>query len=61
VTKANDERPAELTEQDLEDANGEELPERHAMTLIRGFETLPLPIVADEGTETIPIDDPHPT
>ena len=60
MTKADDERPPELTEQDIDDANGEELPERHAMTLIRGgFEPLPLPIVADETT--VPIDDPHPT
>jgi len=59
VTKGNDERPAELTEQDLENANGEELPDRHAMTLVRGFEPLPMPIVPDDAN--IPIDDPHPT
>ena len=59
MTKANDERPAELTEQDIDDANGEELPDRHAMTLLRGFEPLPLPIVPDDSN--IPIDDPHPS
>jgi hypothetical protein len=58
VTKANDERRAdELTEQELEDANGEQLPERHAMTLIRGVEPLPLPIVPDGP---ISLDDPPP-
>jgi len=59
VTKPNDERPAELSAQDIEDANGEELPDRHAMTLLRGFEPLPLPIVPDDSN--IPIDDPHPS
>jgi len=59
VTKPNDERPAELSEQDIENANGEELPDRHAMTLLRGFEPLPLPIVPDDSN--IPIDDPHPS
>jgi len=59
VTKPNDERPAELSERDIEDANGEELPDRHAMTLLRGFEPLPLPIVPDDSN--IPIDDPHPS
>ena len=59
MTKANDEpRADELTEQELEDANGERLPERHAMTLIRGVEPLPIPIVPDDGT--ILIDDPRP-
>ena len=59
MTKGSDDRPAELTQQDLQDANGEELPERHAMTLIRGFEPLPLPVIPDDSN--IPIDDPHPT
>ena len=59
MTKANDEpRADELTEQELEDANGEQLPERHAMTLVRGVEPLPIPIVPDDGT--ILIDDPRP-
>jgi hypothetical protein len=61
VPKANDERPPELTEQELDDANGEQLPERHAMTLLRGFEPLPMPIVPEEGVETIELDDPHPS
>jgi len=55
----NGRTPEELTEQELAEADGEPLPERQAMSLIRGAEPLPLPIVPDETT--IPIDDPHPT
>jgi len=58
--KAQDERtPDELTEQELDETNGEPLPDREAMSLIRGAEPLPLPIVPDETT--IPLDDPHPS
>jgi hypothetical protein len=58
--KARDERaPDELTEQELDETNGEPLPDRQAMSLIRGAEPLPLPIVPDETT--IPLDDPHPS
>jgi hypothetical protein len=58
--KAKGDRAAEeLTEQELEETNGEPLPDRHALSLIHGAEPLPLPIVPDEGTFTI--DDPHPT
>jgi hypothetical protein len=61
VTKAKDERPPEeLSEQELEETNGEQLPERQAMTLIRGVEPLPFPIVPDDGAPIV-IDDPHPT
>jgi hypothetical protein len=46
--RADDERPAdELTEQELEEANGEPLPDRQAMSVIRGFETLPQPVVPE--------------
>jgi hypothetical protein len=55
----NEKTPEELTEQELEETNGEPLPDRQAMSLIRGAEPLPLPIVPDETT--IPIDDPHPS
>jgi len=50
VTKprATDERtPEELTEQELEEASGEPLPDRQAMSLIRGVEPLPQPIVPE--------------
>jgi len=58
--KAQDERtPDDLTEQELDETNGEPLPEREAMSLIHGAEPLPLPIVPDETT--IPLDDPHPS
>jgi hypothetical protein len=46
--KVKDERtPEELTEQELADANSEPLPERHALTLIRGVEPLPQPILPE--------------
>jgi hypothetical protein len=61
VTKARDERtPEELSEQELEETNGEPLPERRAMTLIRGVEPLPFPIVPDDGAPIV-IDDPDPS
>ena len=37
-------KPEELTEEELERANGEELPDREAMSVIRGVEPLPLPV-----------------
>jgi hypothetical protein len=46
--------PDELTEQELEQADGEALPERQALTLIHGAEPLPLPILPHETT--IPIE-----
>ena len=44
-----DEQPAPdaLTEQELDEAAGEPLPDRHALTLIRGVEPLPQPIVPE--------------
>jgi hypothetical protein len=44
-------KPEELTEEDLAEANGETLPDREQMTLIRGVEPLPFPIVPD-GPDT---------
>ena len=59
-SKTPDERPAdELTEQELAAVNGEPLPDREAMSVIRGAEPLPLPIVPDEAT--IELVDPHPS
>jgi hypothetical protein len=56
--KAKDERPPEqLTEEEIGETNGEPLPERHALSLIRGVEPLPMPIVPDEP---ISLDDPPP-
>lgn len=46
--KVKDEQtPEELTEQELDAASGEPLPERHALTLIRGVEPLPQPILPE--------------
>jgi hypothetical protein len=52
VTKrrTTDERPPEeLTEQEVDGANGEPLPDRHALSLIRGVEPLPMPALPDDG------------
>jgi hypothetical protein len=52
VTKRKaDRKPEELTEQELEEANGEPLPDREAMSVIRGVEPLPLPVVPEPPTE----------
>jgi hypothetical protein len=58
VTKRTTEkRPEELTEQEVEETNGEPLPDREVMSLIRGAEPLPLPVIPDEP---ISLDDPPP-
>ena len=46
-----EQKPEELTAEELERAEGEELPDREAMSVIRGVEPLPLPIVPDPPTE----------
>jgi hypothetical protein len=57
---ADRDKSNELTEEEVEKANGEPLPDREAMSIIRGgFE--PVPVVPIEGDPTaVPIDDPHP-
>jgi hypothetical protein len=46
--KQSDDRPPEgLSEQELEEADGEPLPDRRALSLIRGVEPLPQPIVPE--------------
>ena len=47
--RTNERPPEELTEQELDEANGEPLPDRHALSLIRGAEPLPLPVLPDDG------------
>ena len=42
-----------LTDDDLEAAHGEELPPREQMSVIRGAEPMPFPIVPDGGGMTI--------
>jgi len=60
--KTQDEQtPEQLDEQELDATNGEPLPDRQAMSLIRGVEPLPLPIMDVADDSTIPLDDPHPT
>ena len=44
-------RPEDLTEEELEEADGEPLPHREAMSVIRGVEPLPLPIIPDPPTD----------
>jgi hypothetical protein len=52
VTKRKAEKtPEELTEEELERADGEQLPDREAMSVIRGVEPLPLPVVPEPPTE----------
>jgi hypothetical protein len=46
-----EQKPEELTEQELEEADGEPLPDREAMSVIRGVEPLPLPVVPEPPTE----------
>jgi hypothetical protein len=51
--KVKDEQaPEELTQQELEEANGEPLPERQALTLIRGVEPLPQPILPEPPVDS---------
>jgi hypothetical protein len=47
VTKRQKNEPEELTEQELEATDGEPLPDREAMSVIRAVEPLPFPIVPD--------------
>ncbi|MFL5968686.1 MAG: hypothetical protein ACJ74L_03745 [Gaiellaceae bacterium] len=58
MTKSKAEKPPEeLSEQELEAANGEPLPDREAMSVLHGVEPLPLPVIPDEP---ITLDDPPP-
>jgi hypothetical protein len=58
VTKRQTEKtPEALTEQEVEETNGEPLPDREVLSVIRGAEPLPFPIVPDEP---ISLDDPRP-
>ena len=53
-------KPEELTEEDLAGANGEPLPDRQAMTLIRGVEIGGGVIPVADGEEIFEIDDRNP-
>ena len=52
MTKRTAEKePEDLTEEEIERAEGEPLPDREAMSVIRGVEPLPLPIIPDPPTD----------
>jgi hypothetical protein len=57
---ANERRTEAMTEEELAKAYGEPLPDREAMSVIRGADPLPLPIVPVEPDPTIvQLDDPN--
>ncbi|MDX6401142.1 MAG: hypothetical protein QOF27_1748 [Gaiellaceae bacterium] len=50
--------PEQMTEEEIAAANGEPLPDREAMSVIRGVEPLPQPIVGiDPPPGTVGLDD----
>ena len=51
-TATNEPRPEELSEQELDEASGEPLPDREAMSVIRGVEPFPHPIVPVPPTDS---------
>jgi hypothetical protein len=53
-------KPEEMTEDELAQADGEPLPDRQAMTLIRGVHPLPEPVFIDPGAGGYTIDPPPP-
>jgi hypothetical protein len=54
---AKQRKPEEMTEEEIAEANGEPLPDRQAMSVIRGVEPFPGPIVDPPGEVSI---DPPP-
>jgi hypothetical protein len=62
---AREKRPEELTEEELAEVNGEPLPDREVLSVIRnpGLEPLPQPVFPldpDPPKGVIPLDDPPP-
>lgn len=56
---AKERNPESLTEEEIAEANGEPLPERQAMSVIRGVEPMPQPIVPIEpGPGEVVLDPP---
>ena len=54
---ANERKPEEMTEEEIAEADGEPLPDRQAMSVIRGVEPLPPligPGAGDIGFEPLP-------
>jgi len=58
--REKDRAPEALTEEELEEAEGEALPERHVMSVIRGVEPLPRPFVIEPVPGTVYPEDPPP-
>jgi len=57
--RTKDRAPEALTEEELGEADGEALPERHAMSVIRGVEPLPHPFVIEPAPGySVPEDPP---
>jgi len=61
---AREKKPEELTEEELAEAHGEPLPDREALSVIRGggFKPLPpdFPLDPDPAKSVTPLDDPPP-
>jgi hypothetical protein len=56
---AKERNSEQMTEEEIAAANGEPLPNREAMSVIRGIEPLPQPIVGiDPPPGTVGLDDP---
>jgi hypothetical protein len=53
---AKERKPEEMTEEEITEANAEQLPDRQALSVIHGFQ--PVPIVLDPGAGDIGIDPP---
>jgi hypothetical protein len=47
VTEREQDETEEMAEEELERANAEVLPDRHALSVIHGVQTLPQPIVIE--------------
>jgi hypothetical protein len=55
---AEERKPEEMTEEEIAKANAEPLPDRQAMSVIRGVEPLPQPIVIDQPPGEVGIEPP---
>jgi hypothetical protein len=55
---AKERKPEEMTEEEIEQASGEPLPDREAMSVIRAVEPLPLPVFPNDPGQGIYTTDP---
>jgi len=58
VTERKEQKPEQMTEEELARANAEALPERHALSVIHGVQPLPQPVVIEPVLEPAALDDP---